>query len=313
MEIRYANENDIPSITNLLKIALGEDRTPKSEAIWSWKHLNNPFGKSPVLLAEKNGEILGVRAFQKWDWQDSQKTFHALRAVDTAVHPRYLGQGIFTKLTTSLVSECITNGFDFIYNTPNSKSLQGYQKIGWVKHGKIPIKIQFNAFSKLETPAQLPAMDRELFASLASRCISLTQTLHTAITKEYLLWRYADCPISPYGFCTDRESYLLVFRLKPSGLGLELRITDCFGLDANTQINRAHLRKEIKKTQDIYNVNFTTNIGLFPIPLLPKTGSLPSLKIGPLLTLRDLNLKNDFNKLLKSENWGYSLGDLEVF
>ncbi|SDZ58741.1 GNAT family N-acetyltransferase [Rhodonellum ikkaensis] len=313
MEIRYAQENDIPSIVGLLKVSLGEDRTPKSEALWRWKHLENPFGQSPVLLAEKNGEILGVRAFLRWNWQEEGKTFRALRAVDTAVHPNHLAQGIFSKLTSSLVDDSASKGFDFIFNTPNSKSLPGYQKMGWLKQGKIPIKLQFNSLSKQDSAMELPVMDRALFATLAEQCRPLTQGLHTPITKEFLLWRYSDCPIFPYGFCTDRESYLFVFRLKPSGLGLELRITDCFGLDAQKEINLEHLRQELKKTQEVFKVNFTTHIGHFPIPLLRKTGSLPSLNIGPLLTLRDLNLGKDFSRLLTSENWGFSLGDLEVF
>jgi len=35
---------------------------------------------------------------------------------------------------------------------------------------------------------------------------------------------------------------------------------------------------------------------------------------GPILTLRNLNLKNDINKdLLNLNNWNYTLGDLELF
>lgn len=313
MEIRYAEKNDIPSIVGLLKVALGEDRTPKSEALWRWKHLENPFGQSPVLLAEKNREIIGVRAFLRWNWQEGDKTYRALRAVDTSVHPTHLGKGIFSQLTTSLVNDSITKSFDFIYNTPNSKSLPGYLKMGWLKQGKIPIKLQFNSLSKQESTIEFPILDRGLFEGFAARCIPLTQGLHTQINKEYLIWRYANCPIYTYGFCTDRESYLLVFRLKPSGLGLELRITDCFGLDGQKKINLEHLRQELKKTQEVFKVNFTTHIGHFPIPLLRKTGSLPSLNIGPLLTLKDLNLGDGFDRLLKVDNWGFSLGDLEVF
>jgi N-acetylglutamate synthase-like GNAT family acetyltransferase len=50
MEIRPAHENDIPAIVELLKLSLGESLMPKSEAFWRWKHIDNPFGKSPVIL-----------------------------------------------------------------------------------------------------------------------------------------------------------------------------------------------------------------------------------------------------------------------
>jgi len=37
----------------LLKKKPGEGLIPKSEALWTWKHEENPFGASFVLLAKK--------------------------------------------------------------------------------------------------------------------------------------------------------------------------------------------------------------------------------------------------------------------
>src|SRR5688572_13398222 len=103
MTIRPAEATDIPEIISLLKLSLGESFLPKSEAYWHWKHVNNPFGKSPVLLAEESNAIIGVRAFMRWQWNDGKRTIEAVRAVDTATHPDFQGKGIFTKLTMSLL------------------------------------------------------------------------------------------------------------------------------------------------------------------------------------------------------------------
>jgi N-acetylglutamate synthase-like GNAT family acetyltransferase len=65
MQIRAANDSDIPAIIDLLKISLGETLLPKSENYWRWKHIENPFGPSPVLLAVEDNNLIGVRALQK--------------------------------------------------------------------------------------------------------------------------------------------------------------------------------------------------------------------------------------------------------
>src|SRR5688572_3667570 len=139
MLIREATEADIPAIVELLKISLGESLMPKSEAFWKWKHIDNPFGKSPVLVAEENGQLIGVRAFMQWEWQYQNKIYKAVRAVDTATHPQHQGKGIFKKLTLELVEQCKAKGVDFIFNTPNKSSKPGYLSMGWMSNGKLKI------------------------------------------------------------------------------------------------------------------------------------------------------------------------------
>ena len=73
MTIRASTEADVPRIIELLKSSLGETLMPKSEAFWRWKHWENPFGKSPVLLAFENETLIGVRAFMKWEWRYDNK------------------------------------------------------------------------------------------------------------------------------------------------------------------------------------------------------------------------------------------------
>src|SRR5688500_12323348 len=117
MEIREATEADIPAIVALLKISLGENLMPKSDRYWRWKHLENPFGPSPVLLCWEGGNLIGVRAFMRWRWMWEQKNYHAVRAVDTATHPGHQGKGIFKRLTLSLVERC-RHEDHFVFNTP---------------------------------------------------------------------------------------------------------------------------------------------------------------------------------------------------
>ena len=101
MDIRAAQPQDTPAIIEILKKSLGESLIPITENLWSWKHEQNPFGKSFVLLALENAELIGVRAFMRWRWQWNGKEFEAIRAVDTATHPDHQGKGIFKKTYSS--------------------------------------------------------------------------------------------------------------------------------------------------------------------------------------------------------------------
>src|SRR5262245_16812273 len=115
MKIRVATTADTPAIVGLLKISLGEKLMPNSEAFWKWKHTDNPFGPSPVLLAFENEKLIGVRAFMRWQWTGNDRVYAATRAVDTATHPDYQGRGIFRTLTLQMVDECSKDGVDFIF------------------------------------------------------------------------------------------------------------------------------------------------------------------------------------------------------
>src|SRR5687768_822241 len=131
MQLKEATQEDIPEIVSLLKLSLGESLMAKSERFWLWKHVENPFGVSPVIIAVADGKIVGVRAFMRWAWADETERIEAVRAVDTATHPEFQGKGIFSKLTKALLKDCEEKGIRLVYNTPNSQSLPGYLKMGW--------------------------------------------------------------------------------------------------------------------------------------------------------------------------------------
>lgn len=42
-------------------------------------------------------------------------------------------------------------------------------------------------------------------------------------------------------------------------------------------------------------------------------GIVPVRALGPMITLRDLNMEDRFASLKEPKNWSYSLGDLELF
>ena len=131
MIVRNATPEDIPAIVVLLQLSLGENLIKKSENTWNFKHVDNPFGTSHVLLAYEGDVLIGVRAFMKWKWQMGTQSWTAFRAVDTATHPDYQGKGIFKKLTLQALDDIQKGGETFVFNTPNEISRPGYLKMGW--------------------------------------------------------------------------------------------------------------------------------------------------------------------------------------
>ena len=311
MNIRKASDSDIPAIIQLLKVSLGESLIPKSEALWNWKHVQNPFGKSPVLLDEENGEILGVRAFLMWEFFQNGKIFKSCRAVDTATHPEHQGKGIFKKLTMALIEEIKKNGMVAVFNTPNSKSTPGYLKMGWEKWGNLPLKLDFHV-GKKRKGIQMQS-DWTAISDLIEEIESAPQTelsLGTRLVKGYLNWRYKDSPLFPYHYLSDGENYLLIYRIKEGKMGREFRICDFYFLTELSPSQKKELNKSLAVKIRESGSRFSSFSGLkYSQQKNLDMGILPVIKIGPLVTVRQV--QEDFYPL--NQDWSWSLGDLEVF
>ena len=63
----------------------------------------------------------------------------AVRAVDTATHPDFRGQGVFSALTLGALEELRSDGVAFVFNTPNERSRPGYLKMGWQPVGQVRV------------------------------------------------------------------------------------------------------------------------------------------------------------------------------
>jgi GNAT superfamily N-acetyltransferase len=261
MTLRPPYSAELPSIIRLLKASLGDVSSEKSEKYWNWKHVNNPFGASPVLVAEENGELIGIRAFMRWDWQLGDKVYRCLRAVDTATHPAHQGKGIFKKLTLQLIEEAGKQGYDFIFNTPNTQSTPGYLKMGWKEWGKVSLwlhpvltfkKPDMQVWEQCKQNLQRADISSIKIGTWLWGCPPLKgvqgenqEGMFTPITNQWLPWRYRDCPVKDYGlyqYAYKGKEVHLFFCLKGSGLKTELRIcsaifNDKFDLSLLTSVS----------------------------------------------------------------------------
>ncbi|MBL6444769.1 GNAT family N-acetyltransferase [Fulvivirga sp. 29W222] len=309
MIIRKAETADIPDIVSLLKLSLGESLMPKSDSYWRWKHIDNPFGPSYVLLAEEKGQIIGVRAFMKWEWRNGAHILRTVRAVDTATHPDHQGKGIFKKLTLSMLDLCRHEEVDFVYNTPNDKSMPGYIKMGWKSLGKLPVSINLclprrifggnqdvDLISNPDGNVLIVKIDENISQNWDTEISS--DFWSTNYSKAFFAWRYGKIPVLDYYLALLDNSYV-IFRIKQSKFGLELRILYTFGNNLNLRNIIKYIKKKLsplfissREINDISMNKFALNVG------------------GPIVTFMPLS---DNSHSIGLSNWNPTLGDMEVF
>lgn len=333
--IRAADEEDTCRILELVRGTLGEGSIPRSLDYWLWKHSKNPFGPSPILVAEAEGRLVGLRVFMCWKWQHEGRTIPAVRAVDTATHPDWQGKGIFTRLTMALVERMTADGIAFVFNTPNDQSRPGYLKMGWTAvgrstlwiHPRRPIKairrvffpgrrqelqerdeLDPGRFSLIEI-LEKPELERVISAPKDTR-------LTTSRTREYLKWRYADVPGFRYRGAAvwgRGDDAVVIFRMVQRGNVTELRFCEILsghgkgGARAAGQL----MRSVFRQTTPDYAAAMAAPATIERRALL-RAGFVPAPRIGPILTVRPLAWHNSLEPTRWS-SWRLSIGDLELF
>jgi GNAT superfamily N-acetyltransferase len=327
MDIKVGIESDIPAIVDLLKKSLGEDLLPKSEHYWRWKHLENPFGASPVLVCWEESKIIGVRAFMRWEWISQGQLYRAVRAVDTATHPNYQGKGIFKKLTLSAIDFCKQEGVHFAFNTPNKQSKPGYLKMGWQEAGTLPVVVGIQKPLSLIGTLLVKSIPKQ--NSIDNNPIAYflnhpglkplleknrpSSKIITNVSVDYLRWRYLRVPVARYVAVGEEQrdelKGLIIGRIKETRLGRELRITDFFCHEKHIEKKLNELLKENKKS---WGIDYTTMSGTMQSSRSIVGKFRWACPIGPVVTIRHIDLLN-LSILQQFRHWSPSFGDLELF
>ena len=310
MIIRNSTPEDIPAIVALLQLSLGESLIKKSSRSWNYKHVDNPFGVSQVLLAFENDVLVGVRAFMKWQWRLGTEVWTAYRAVDTATHPDYQGQGIFKKLTLQALDEIQKEGETFVFNTPNNNSRPGYLKMGWqiidaIELAVVPTLMYSMPyfFSKVKPENAISTAQLNQLCIGYNLDLSKKKVIFTPKSPAYLKWRYEENPLQEYVVFSSKDWYM-VFYIKKHRFFNELRVVETIG----SKLYHKQMQKNILSYafQNRCWVVTTSTKDLFRYKIYGK--------FGPKLTIKTLAKDSQFiNTVHTMQNWHYSLGDLELF
>jgi GNAT superfamily N-acetyltransferase len=303
LEVRRAAATDLDAIIDVCGRALGWDPAAPNEALFRWKHVDNPFGPSPMWVAVDGGAIVGVRTMLRWQLTDGHRRLRVVRAVDTATLPSHQGRGIFTLLTTAAIDELTAEGVAAVFNTPNDQSRPGYLKMGWRELGAVPIGIRLRtpltarrlagartAADKWgePTPAGIePAV--ALADDLAARRLldaappRRAHRLATDRSVAHLRWRYGLDALHYRAFPLGDAvaDGLLLFRVRRRGTLRELDIGDVVVPPRNRRQVRRAVGHLLRRTGCDVAMAGAAEV-------TPVDGFLPAPRLGPVLTWRPL-------------------------
>ena len=293
----------------LLAVALGNrDPSDPVEEMFAWKHLQNSFGRSPSWVAVDDGRVVAFRTFMRWRFRWGGRPVSAVRAVDTATHPDYRGQGLFRSLTMQAVEELTDEGVGFVFNTPNDQSRPGYLSMGWQVVGNLPISARprgplgFSRMARARRPANLWSEQLSYGMSCAAwldgepslDSLEPTVPAGSVVTdrdEDYLRWRYGFGPLG-YRVATDGAA-ASVFRVRRRGPARELALVERFG-------GGVPMGRLLRGSRADYAVGLGISRPRGAVPLPGK---------GPLLTWRALAA----TEMPPLEAWALARGDVELF
>jgi len=334
LQVRPYVAADEPAVLALLVGALGEGpsgaRTPD---FFRWKHLENPFGESLLLVAEIDGEIVGLRAFLRWGFTLGDRSLRAVRAVDTATREDQRGKGIFSTLTKAALAELRTDT-DLVFNTPNGSSRPGYLKMGWQEVGRVPVWIKVRrpvAFARgLRSATSVTTRPaREIVVDAPSAAAGLgddadlrpfleqldrpAERLATPYTPGYLTWRYANAPLGYRAIVTrdaDGIRGIAIFRVRPRGVLWEATIAEILVRPGDTAA-ASDLFDRVAESAPVDHLTCHFSPGSTQLAAAKRRRFLRSPKGDLILTVNPLHDGLDLISDLGS--WAVSAGTLEVF
>jgi len=345
--VRPYHSDAIPYLLELALATLGDSgAVRKTEDFWRWKHEVNPFGPSFGLYAwdETQQRAASLRMLLRWQFRTGDGTIlAAARAVDTATHPDYQRQGLFTKLTQNLIQELAREGVDLIFNTPNRKSLPGYLKMGWRVVAQWPLYIKvlrplglMQSLLKRMDAGEATKWDRIFGGSVLSWPVFVERYgdqievlvtawearrgqigLRTPRNLAYLDWRYGQHPHIAYGVypwtTEEQPSNLAGFGvLRPNvRYGMrELVLAEMFLDPGMLDKDRQFMKGLLRSLRGDYVVAHMAK-GTLEHNQLKRAGFVRVPRRGITFTTR--MLQSDVADLSLPAVWDLSLGDLELF
>jgi GNAT superfamily N-acetyltransferase len=337
IRIRPYRDEDERGVLELLQVALGGGPAGlRPPDLFRWKHVENPFGRSFMLVAEDAGRIVGFRAFMRWRFVADGRIVDAVRAVDTATHPDVQRRGIFSRLTRQALDH-LRSEVDLVFNTPNQRSGPGYLKLGWRPVGRPSVSVRIRRPVRVirglraarsservpsgasspaiqASPAEVALSDRDEVQSLLAVAMPPRDRLATDRDAAFLRWRYAAAPLLGYHVVIERRAGRLggvaVFRVRPRGPLWQTSIADVIVPEGDVGTARRLLRAAVFAAPVDY-VALRMPEGSAAARAARRSGFVATpggvrLVVNPLTE----GLRPDPTDL---KSWALALGDLEVF
>jgi hypothetical protein len=292
---------------------LGWDTDARTQRLFEWKHIGNAFGPSPMWVAAEGTTIVGLRAFMRWEFNDNGRRIPFVRAVDTAVAPSHQGHGLFTRMTLGALPALADGGIDWIFNTPNAKSMPGYLKMGWVSLGAVRASIipanPVGAYRALNTRAA--SADLWPLACQGDHDAAdwdwegwrrpTSGAFGTSIDGGYLSWRFGSPDLGYRVWVAGRDK-IVVGRVRQRGSASELSILEVLTRGSDSPVGARSTLRIVRDSAADYAIfcgPSARSLGV-PAPWVP----------GPVVVVRPLR---DHTMSCPLHTSDLTLGDVELF
>jgi len=261
---------------------------------FEWKYWGSPFGKAIIAYAQTNdGEVAGVVAFGQYELTHGLSNLKAALSYQTFVHPNYRRVGLFTNLSQMATDVCNQQGTQLMFNFPNTQSLAGFKKQGWIEvdcvrsfvkplhWGRVISQYNMGLRSARFNPDVVTEFSPRDYKGFEKNLLSLSSVRADNIwaphrTPEYLLWRYYTYPLNRYLTVTDDNGWAIL-RTGKRGRYIEAQVMELFPVKGEEVKLLRSLSQQIRKKldSDIISLTISTDhpvfnsvrrSGFFPIP-----------------------------------------------
>ena len=291
--VRLAEERDISGIETFIQ-EIHAERGQRSIEAFRWKHLENPLGRSRVVVAVQDGRIVGLLPFMRWKLTTRQTRVTALRADEMV-----LRSGLPDELPGEMHACAIdqVDDVDLLFATPRSGELAHYGAAGWITVGELAVYGRASLPSKMFTNAATRAMNGQSSGEQIAEAVAhlvpddagvgSADALTTRRTREFLLWRYGSAAAAYRAIRTSDG--VAIYRLRPHGRSVQASIVEVFADNADkaTSVIRtvrqstgaarlsAHFAMTSSAGEALRRERFTRVVHYQTLVVLPRKGIVP--------------------------------------
>jgi len=140
---RLARPDEQGPILELVRAVHGNSYLEIDDAYFRWRYLNDTPFRASVMLAEYDGQPIGIQPIAFFDWQWGSSVLKGAMYTGVLTHPDHRRRGVFRSLIDSSNEHAAKVGAQFIMTLPNDASLPGFQRFGdWQYPGLISLMLK---------------------------------------------------------------------------------------------------------------------------------------------------------------------------
>lgn len=328
IDVRQFQPRDEPEVLALLHTAFGgwphdvQSMTPSE--FFRWKHMDCPFGKSILVVAEADGAVVGFEGHLPWRLRAGERVLRASRGTDLSVHPSYRRRGVSLAIRGAAAVE-LSSEVALMWSNPNKQSRPGSLRFGRSEVGRMARFVQprgaiaqtlgrarhrgANTPDTLGIEAATAAevlSDGAYVSSLLSQTSMPEDRLATMKDLDYLRWRYGQ--LEEYRAIAIEQGEgggVLILRVRPHGSFWVSHVCELF-----VQHNDRRLaRRLLRQVREAAATDFI--LCAFPSRLDASLCGFIKFPGGRVLVTLPLH-EGLVPDPVRPESWALSIGDLEL-